>query len=163
MSTFAPFIQLVKNKILTDSSYVTDSANILLTNNVDIATLSDTSFPRVEIFVEEAHGEGYETQRTIQWCYRFWFTGYLKRTDTQDGSQSLWTEADFLSIWDFAEETMASVMGILDNVVANPSSAPNFLFFRGSPKIFANCEIIPNISTFMGFVEAVFQKEDTDG
>lgn len=163
MSTFAPFIVSVKNKILTDSTYITDSSNVLLTNNIDIATLPDTAFPRIELAVDMAKCDGYESQRTLQWCYRFWFTGYLRRSTTQDNSQSLWTESDFLSIWDFGEETMAIVMGILDDNIANPLLVPNFIMFNGSPLLSANCEIIPNISTFIGFVEAIFQKEDTDG
>jgi hypothetical protein len=163
MSTFAPFIAAVRDRIVANSSYVTDAANTLLTNNIDIATAPDTAFPRVEIYVDMAKAEGYESQRDLQWCYRFWFNGYLKRTVAQDNSNSLWTETDFLSIWDFGEETMASVLGILDACQVNPSLAPDFLMFKGSPILTASCEIIPNISTFMGFVEAIFQKEDTNG
>lgn len=163
MSTFAPFIVAIRNRILTQSPYITSIANTLLTNNVDIASLHDEDFPRVEIFIDMAKADGYESQRTLQWCYRFWFNGYLKRTPVGDGSQSLWTETDFLAIWDFGEKTMASVMGILDACQSDPTLAPNFLMFKGSPILTANCEIIPNISTFMGFVEAIFQKEDTNG
>jgi hypothetical protein len=163
MSTFSPFITAVKDKILATSSYVTDSANVLYTNNVDLATLPATAFPRIEFYVDTATGNDYVSQRDIEWEFRFSFMGYLKRTDLQDGSESMWTEADFVDIWNFAEETMANVMNILDDTQNDPLLAPNFLFFRGTPVLGVFCELIPTISTFMGSVTAVFQKEDTNG
>lgn len=163
MSTFAPFIAAIKTKILNESTYITDSNNMLLTNNVDISSLPDSAFPRVEIFVEDAQAEGYESQRTLEWNFRFWFTGYIRRTPTGDGSESLWTETDFTNIWSFAEETMAIVFGLMDDHQADNSIAPSFIMFKGTPVLSVNCEIIPNISVFMGFVEVIFQKEDTNG
>jgi hypothetical protein len=163
MSTFSPFISAVETKILAESSYVTNSDNILYCDNVDIASLPAEAFPRMEFFVGAAKGDGYASQRDIEWEFDFSFIGYLKRTELQNNSESMWTKADFENIWTFAEESMAIVMGILDDSQSDPLLAPNFLMFRGTPALVVSCELIPNISTFAGHVTAVFQKEDTNG
>lgn len=162
MSTFGDFITTTRSQILAGSSFVTTLDNILLTENKDIMTLPTTSFPRVEISIEAAKGTGYNSQRDLQWNFRFWFVGYLKRLTKQDTHDNIWTPTDFLNIWNFGTETMASVMGLLDYKQSHPTELVNFEFFEGYPVLYADCEIMPYISTFMGYVDALFIKGDTD-
>jgi hypothetical protein len=163
MSTFSPFIAAVEAKILAESTYVTTADNILYCDNIDIASLQAESFPRMEFFIGSAKGDGYTSQRDIEWEFDFSFIGYLKRTATQNNSESLWTKADFNTIWEFAEESMAIVLSLIDDTQRDSLLAPNFLMFRGTPALVVSCELIPYVSTFAGHVTAVFQKEDTNG
>jgi hypothetical protein len=156
MSTsFTDFISVAKTQILSGSNYITSVDNIVITESQNIAGMVDTQFPRVEIAIEEAAGADYESQRDMNWNFKFWFVGYLKRLGTS------YLEQDLIDIWDFGLETMSSVIGILDYKIANPTLLPNFIQFEGRPKLYADTELIPGISTFMGHVSALFIKGDT--
>jgi hypothetical protein len=129
-------------------SYITDTNNILIGESVDLLSLSDTEFPRLEVLTYRDIGLGYKTDRKIDFGLHYCIVGYAK-----DVSIEYMTE--------FGVEVRCLNFQFIDDKILGNSPCHGFISLYGYPELFVREELFGGIYTFMLFMSATIQFLDT--
>lgn len=157
MSAFSDFFTALNTKYAS-SSYVTDTDNIVFGESVDVMSLGEDSFPRLETLVIKAKCNGYADQRNLEWALRFGTAGFIK----VDNDTPHLTLSELSQITNFGVETVSLVYQLLDDKQSGSLVLDSFEKFGEYPEIFIEKELFPNTVAFLFAHEAHFLLPDTE-
>lgn len=153
MSAFKDMMNVIYSKILANDTRL---PTISFTETVD--NLKET-YPRVEISIIKYRGNGYISQREMDWSCWYKIVGYLQAPNNEGDAYLERTQAEANDIVDYSMQTVTSIYSILDD--RDTISVPSFYQFGDFPEIWTDLELIPALASFAFQLEAKFILNDT--
>jgi hypothetical protein len=157
MSSLSTLATAIYNKLLT-SSY---NPTVSVTESVDLSKDMQSGTPRIYMELIYADSDSYQDQRDLQWNMQFMIYGYLKKTILDGTTFTQYTIEDIVASYDFAMDTAALILSLLDDKQEGTFVCPGFIMFSGQIEIVADFEILPGISMFALKVIPIIKQSDT--
>jgi hypothetical protein len=142
---------------------ITDPKNVIVGESEDLYKHFDKDcepigFPRLEILITKDKGEGYYSQRNMNYTLRYSIAGYLVRDHLDVDIE------DAVSLSAFGSEVRALNYSFLDDKQASNPPCSGFLQMGEFPEIFYEFELFPSeknaISAFIFHAEAHLEQND---
>ena len=157
MSALGDLVQAIRAKIQT-----TDTKNPSINWDELRNLCTRDGFPRIEIEIIKFKGEGYISQRALEWRVYLKIVGYLKKYVADGSEESNWSENDRIAIADWGMQTVNSVYSILDDKQAGLLNIPALECFGEYPEVWVDLEKIAGLSTFSFILEVKLLLNDTE-
>ena len=150
----ADFMNYLLGKFKANKSYVTDNANIVIGESVDLTMKDSAFFPRLEMIVKKMKDDGYLAQQMMEKSYRITVMGDIRRAQDDTTAQDMW------DIIGFANETSSTLYGANTDRRNGVTICEGFMQIGGFTEIALGYELYPKTSSFVMECEAELQLED---
>lgn len=143
MSTERQIFEALVTK-LANSSYVTDTNNIIIGESLDHSQLNESFFPRLEVLAIKSKEDDYIDQRQISQEFRFSVCGWVRR----DRFNNLITKDDMYYLMDFLDDTRKLIKSFNTDRINGIFVCDGFEKVSGYGESFYDFEIIEKLDSF---------------
>jgi len=155
MSTIGDYLTSLQTKLQT-CTLITNPDLVLMGESKDIFGLQDDQFPRLEVLIDKDKQEGYASQRTMNYDFRYSIAGFIRRVDDAVSF------ADMVTLTNFGVEVRNLNYSFLDDKQAGNPPCNGFLMMGQFTECFYEFELFPRTSAFIIVMGAFLELLDTE-
>lgn len=160
MSSLGNYLSSIDTKLKT-STFLNGNNQVVFYEETDLLR-EDLVFPRFNVIIDKLKGDGYISQRDMEYSFRVLVCGFMRVGNLAEGSEWRPSLQNVIDLTDFGANTSALLYSMLDDHQGGVNPCPGFQMFSGYPEVFYESELIPNILTFTIALEAKIINHDTE-